>query len=93
MLVPVGDGGVPGLEGVFAVSRNAMRRQDSLVLLHAELPAFLESKRFAEKMEQHILKIVNNCFNTIIYSYLETSGGQSYNPYLNGGHFFNASLN
>jgi len=33
-------------------------------------------------MEQHILKIVNNCFNTNIYSYLETPGGQSYNPYL-----------
>ncbi len=34
-------------------------------------------------MEQHILRIVNKCFNTNIYSYLETSGGQSYNPYLN----------
>jgi hypothetical protein len=43
-------------------------------------------------MEQRILKIVNNCFNTNIYTYLETSGGQSYNPYLNGVHFFNTSL-
>ncbi len=34
-------------------------------------------------MEQRALKIVNNCLNTNIYSYLETSGGISYNPYLN----------
>ncbi len=35
----------------------------------------------------------NNCFNTNIYSYLETSGGQSSNLYLNAVHFFNASVN
>ncbi len=28
-------------------------------------------------MEQHALKNVNNCLNTNIYTYLETSGGQS----------------
>ncbi len=44
-------------------------------------------------MEQHALKIVNNCLNTNIYSYLETSGGQSYNMYLNVVQFFNTSLN
>ncbi len=33
-------------------------------------------------MEQHTLKNVSNCLNTSIYSYLETSGGQSSNPYL-----------
>ncbi len=38
-------------------------------------------------MEQHILKIVKTCLNANIYSYLETSGGQSYNPYLNVVHF------
>ncbi len=43
-------------------------------------------------MEQHALKIVNNCLNTNIYSYLETSGGQS-NLYLNVVHFFNTSVN
>jgi hypothetical protein len=32
-----------------------------------------------EMKEQHALKIVNNNLNTNIYSYLETSGGQSYN--------------
>jgi hypothetical protein len=30
-------------------------------------------------MEQHALKNVNNCLNTNIYSYLESSGGQSSN--------------
>jgi hypothetical protein len=44
-------------------------------------------------MEQHALKNVNNCLNTNIYSYLETSGGQSSNLYLNVVHFFNASVN
>jgi hypothetical protein len=34
-------------------------------------------------MEQHTFKNVNNCLTTSIYSYLDTSGGQSSNPYLN----------
>jgi hypothetical protein len=38
-------------------------------------------------------KNANNCSNTNIYSYLETSGGQSFNIYLNVVHFFNTSLN
>jgi len=44
-------------------------------------------------MEQRTLKNVNNCLNTNIHSYLETSGGQSYNPYLYVVHFFNTSVN
>ncbi len=32
-------------------------------------------------MEQHTFKNVNNCLNTNIYPYLETSGGQSSNAY------------
>jgi hypothetical protein len=44
-------------------------------------------------MEQHALENVNSCLNTNIYSYLETSGGQSSNLYLNVAHFFNASAN
>jgi hypothetical protein len=44
-------------------------------------------------MEQHALKNVNNCLNTNIYSYLETSGGQSSNLYLNVVHLFNTSVN
>jgi len=44
-------------------------------------------------MEQCTLKDVNNCLSTNIYSYLETSGGQSSNIQLNVVHFFNASVN
>jgi hypothetical protein len=38
------------------------------------------------------IKNVNNCLNTNIYSYLETSGGQISNPYLNVAHFFNTRV-
>ncbi len=34
-------------------------------------------------VEQRALKNMKNCLNTNIYSYLETSGGQISNPYLN----------
>jgi hypothetical protein len=44
-------------------------------------------------MEQRTLKNVNNCLNTNIYSYLDISGGQGSNLYLNVVHFFNASVN
>jgi hypothetical protein len=44
-------------------------------------------------MEQHTLKNVNNYLNNKIYSYLETSGGQRSNLYLNVVHFFNTSVN
>jgi hypothetical protein len=44
-------------------------------------------------MEQRTLKNVNNYINTNIYSYLDTSGGQSSNLYLNVVHFFKASIN
>ncbi len=47
----------------------------------------------APTMEFRTLKIVNNCFNTNIYSDLETSGGQSSNLYLNAAHFLNTSVN
>ncbi len=43
-------------------------------------------------MEMRSFKIVNNCLNNIIYSFLETSGGQNYNLYLNVVHFFNTSV-
>ncbi len=42
-------------------------------------------------MERCTLKNVNNCLNTNIYSYLDTSGGKSSNLYLNVVHFFNIS--
>jgi hypothetical protein len=44
-------------------------------------------------MEQRALKNVNKHLNTNIYTYLETSGGQSSNLYLNAVHFFNTSIN
>jgi hypothetical protein len=37
-------------------------------------------------------KNVNSCLNTNIYSYLETSGGQSSNLYLNVVHFLTPGL-
>ncbi len=39
------------------------------------------------------LKNICNCFNTNMSFYLDTSGGQSSNLYLNVVHFFNASVN
>jgi hypothetical protein len=50
-------------------------------------------KLLTPAMEQLALKGVNNCLNININSYLETSGGQSYNLYLNVVHFFNTSVN
>jgi hypothetical protein len=47
----------------------------------------------ASAIEQLASKNVNKCFNTNIYTYLETSGGQSSNLYLNVVHFFNTSVN
>jgi hypothetical protein len=44
-------------------------------------------------MEQHCLKNAKNGLNTNIYSYLETSDGQSYNLYLNVVHLYDASVN
>ncbi len=43
--------------------------------------------------EQHTLKNVNFYMNNNIYSYLETSGGQSISLYLNVVHFFKPSVN
>jgi hypothetical protein len=43
-------------------------------------------------MKQCTFKIVNDCSNTNIHPYLETSGGQSSNLYLNVIHFFNTSV-
>ncbi len=48
---------------------------------------------FVHLMEQHALKNLNNCLYTNVYSYLETSGGISYNTYLNVVHFFNTRVN
>ncbi len=44
-------------------------------------------------MEQYALENVNKYLNTNVYSYLETSGGQSSNLHLNVVHFFNTGIN
>jgi hypothetical protein len=59
-------------------------------LLSSCIAPILEVYKFI--MEQCTLKNVSNGLNTNIYSYLETSGGQSYNPYLNVVHFFNTRV-
>jgi hypothetical protein len=57
------------------------------------LVVLIKSMSSMQPMEQCIFKIVNNSFNANIHSYIETSGGQSKNPYLNFVHFFNNSVN
>jgi hypothetical protein len=44
-------------------------------------------------MEQHTWKNVNNWLNNNINSYLDTSGGECSDPYLNVVHFFNTIVN
>jgi len=44
-------------------------------------------------MKHRDSKNVNNCYNTNIYSYLETPGSQSHDLYLNFVHFFNTGVN
>jgi hypothetical protein len=44
-------------------------------------------------MEHRTFKNVNNYLETNMYSYLEISGGQSSDLYLNVVHFFNISVN
>jgi hypothetical protein len=44
-------------------------------------------------IEKHALKKINNCWNTNISFYLDTSGGQSYNLFLYVVYFVSASFN
>ncbi len=44
-------------------------------------------------MEHLTLKNLNNNLITNIYPYLETSGGQTSNLFLNVPHFFNTGVN
>jgi hypothetical protein len=46
-----------------------------------------------EKVEQHAIKNVNNCWNINISFYLETSGGQNSNLYLIVVYIFNTIVN
>ncbi len=49
-------------------------------------------KKVLLSLEHRALKNVNNNLNANIYSYLQTSGGQISNLYLNIVNFFNASV-
>ncbi len=53
---------------------------------------FLRISSFFHAMEQRTFKNVNNYLTTNIYSYLEASGGQSSNLYLNVVHFSTPEL-
>ncbi len=57
------------------------------IILSACIYLFPFSQITCQPIEQRTLKNVNTCQNTKIYSYLVTSGGQSYNLYLNVVHF------
>jgi len=63
--------------------------QNVIVSIHP----FLSLGKRLSLMEECALQNVNNCLNTNIYSYLEISGGQSSNLYLNVVQFFNTSVN
>jgi len=55
--------------------------------------SYLTMAATSDTMEQWALKYVYNHLNINIYSYLETSGGQISNLYLNVVNFFNTSVN
>ncbi len=66
--------------------------------MNATMPRQYRIKNCDVGLEQQILflhasKNVNNCLNSNIYSYLETSSGQSSNLHLNVAHFFNTAVN
>jgi hypothetical protein len=63
-----------------------------LLSVNYESVMFYNTKARTAPMEQRASKILNICFNANIYSYLEISGGQSLNQYLNVVHFFNISV-
>ncbi len=84
------------LHGAFMLINNILLLLYGVIMLMNIIVHCCSILRFLMRsvvMEQHTLKNVNNCLNTNIYSYLETSGGQSSNLYLNAVHFFNTSVN
>ena len=67
-------------------SNDRYRASKKIVMLIIVNAASSKANLQCGKMEQRILKIVNNC-------HLETFGSQSYTPYLNVVHFFNTRVN
>jgi hypothetical protein len=77
-------------------ARFKKHKQFNVVMLCADMFSVMLSvimPSVVKPVEQQALNIVNNCLNTNIYSYLETSAGQSSNPYFNVIHFFNTRVN
>jgi hypothetical protein len=62
------------------------------VPVNGDVEGRLENQLKQWWMEQHDFKNANNTLNTNIYFYLETSGVQSSNLYLNFVHFANTSF-
>jgi hypothetical protein len=60
-------------------------------MFHPSLIFLVQSEAYL--MEQRTLQNLNNCLNTNIYSYLDTSWSQSSSLHLNVVHFFNTSVN
>jgi len=73
---------------ILGLSKNFV--QHSADFLYMESPKNVVRNVMSGKM---CFKNVNNYLNTNIYSYLETSGGQSTNLFINVAHFFNTRFN
>jgi hypothetical protein len=58
------------------------------ILKHQKPYPSFDGRARGGRMEQRAFKNVNNYLNINIYSYLETSGGQSSNLYVNVSSFF-----
>ncbi len=65
----------------------------TLAFVDMNTPELGALKLFTATMEQHALKNLNNCLNTSIYSFQETSSDQSSYLYLNAAHLFNTRVN
>ncbi len=76
------------LFGEFTLMENALHS-----FLPNEFSIFMVKQSGILPMEPCTFKNANNCLNTNIYFYLETSGGKSFNLYLNAVHFFNTCDN
>ncbi len=71
------DNSVIELYEIDLINSDNSKKKKSSIELHFRLGEFSLSEVFNGTA---CLKNVNNCWNTNIYSYLETSGGQSSNP-------------
>jgi hypothetical protein len=56
-------------------------------------PYYTVEQESGRTMEQHALKNIKKWSNTKIFFYLETSGGQNSNLFLNVVYFFKTSVN